>query len=262
MEALIAAAKAAWPELDIPSEDFAAYMKERSSRLDPACVADLYLAAGCVRGIDAAVRAFEKQLLTQVPKWVRRIDASPAFAAEVQQHLRVKLLVAADGAPPRIAQFAGACPLSAWLRLVAVREALMVGRKVAEAPYDPQDLANLAQAALPTETERDLVRLRFQREFQAALEASLGALDAKERNLLRLHYLDKLSIDQLAPMFRAHRSTVARWIGAAHDKLLAGVRDRLQEQLGLTTTEFHSLAGMLVSGLHISMTRALGDTEQ
>lgn len=252
----------AWPELDIDAAEFVRYVAERvpavevGAALDGLCAADLYLACGCARGVTAAVEAFDRQFLSRIGKHVRRIDASPTFAAELTQHLRVKLLVAAAGEVPRIAQYAGACPLGAWLRVVAVREALLFARKVVESPRDPEELARLAVPGT-SEAERELVRLRYQPEFQSALEAALAALDAKERNLLRLHYVDRLSIDRLSPMYGVHRATCARWIAAAHTKLLDAVRARMQAQLGLSTVEFHSLAGMMVSGLHISMTRAL-----
>jgi RNA polymerase sigma-70 factor (ECF subfamily) len=262
---LVSTAQAAWRELTISDEEYVRYLAERSPSVDVAkalenlCAADLLLACACARGSRKAVEAFEARFLSRIPQYVRRIDASPEFANELTQQLRAKLLVAAAGELPRIAQYAGACPLGAWLRVVAVREALMVGRRVVEAPSDPADLAALALAA-GSDADRELVRLRYQPEFQVALETALAGLDAKERNLLRLHYVEGLSIDRLSPMFGVHRATCARWIAAAQGKLLDAIRERLQAQLGLSTVEFHSLAGLMVSGLHISITRMLADS--
>jgi RNA polymerase sigma-70 factor, ECF subfamily len=259
LRALVGAAAAAWPEVRIPESDFLAHLAGRlpardlAGALDNLSPADLYLACGCARGLPPAVAAFDARFLSRVPVHVRRIDAAPAFAAEIQQALRVKLLVG-DG-QPRIAQYSGACPLDAWVRVVAVREALTLLRKGQEVPSDPQDLP----AAPAVSFDRELIRLRYQSEFQAALDEALTGLDARDRNLLRLHYVDRLGIDALGAMFNVHRTTCARWIVAAQEKLLGAVRQRLQAQLGIDSGEFHSLAGLLLSGLHISMTRALAD---
>ncbi len=263
---LTTTALAAWPALGISADEFVAYLAARlpkvdvAAALDKLCPADLYLACGCARGLPAALALFEAHVLADVPRQVHGIDASPAFAAELMQQLRVTLLVApANGKPPRIAQYAGACPLSGWLRVVAVRAALLE-KKRADPLSAPDGLEELVRpAAAAAAADHELVRLRYQPEFQAALEAALAALGAKERNLLRLHYIERLSIDRLSPMFGVHRATCARWIRTVHDQLLASVHARLQEELGLSADELESLAGLMVSGLHISMARALVD---
>jgi RNA polymerase sigma-70 factor (ECF subfamily) len=259
---LIAEARAAWPAIALDQTRFARHLAARIPDGEDARtvvrtlrIADLYLACACADGDAVALALFERDFLARVPAFVRRIDASAPFADEVRQLLRTKLLVGADGAPPKICDYSGLGPLQNWLRVAALRAALDLRRGGPEQVHASQDLAGKPALATGLDPETDLIRARYQGEFQTALEEALTVLPARDRNLLRMHFVDGLSIDKLAPAFRVHRATCARWIQSARERLLDETRRRLVERLRLSAAEFDSLAGAVASGLHLSLPR-------
>jgi RNA polymerase sigma-70 factor (ECF subfamily) len=74
---------------------------------------------------------------------------------------------------------------------------------------------------------------------------------------LRLNVVEGLNIDEIGALFKVHRSTVARWIAAARQQVLAGARQRLRVELGLSAGEFDSLAGVVRSQLDLSVAKIL-----
>ena len=102
------------------------------------------------------------------------------------------------------------------------------------------------------------LRARHAGEFERALRDAFAGLDERERNLLRLHFLDGLGIDGLAPVFGVHRATAARWLAAARTRLHDGVIALLQARLDVDARELESLARVVRSELEISLRSLLG----
>ena len=252
-------AAAVWPQI---SRDAPACAAELKARLDAAEVsaivegehaADLFLAWAAARGDGAAVAAIDRILASELAGWLRRLQPSEAELAEVGQTLRCRLLVATAVAPPRIAEYRGRGPLAAWLRVTALHAALDLRRRAARTPPAAGDPA-LAVAVSP---ELAYVKERCGRDLGEALAAALATLSARERNLLRLHYLDGLSTSEIGVVLRLHRTTVRRQLDDAHARLRAGVRAVLAEQLGVDATEIESLIRVADSQLVISLAGCL-----
>ena len=87
----------------------------------------------------------------------------------------------------------------------------------------------------------------------------MESLEARARNVLRLSYVDRLSIDQIGTMYGTHRATAARWLSQARDDLMEQTRARLADRLKLTQSDLNSLLGALQSNLDISIERLLAD---
>ncbi len=81
--------------------------------------------------------------------------------------------------------------------------------------------------------ELSLIKVHYRSEFKAAFEAALATLSSRERNVLRLHILDGLNIEQIGTLYKAHRATVARWIAASRKKIDEGTRRALADKLKL-----------------------------
>src|SRR5439155_27001611 len=79
--------------------------------------------------------------------------------------------------------------------------------------------------------ETALLRARYASAANEALREAFASLDARERNLLRQHFVDRLSIDDLGPLYGVHRATVARWLERAREALEARTRKLLMERL-------------------------------
>jgi RNA polymerase sigma-70 factor (ECF subfamily) len=245
---LLQLGKTAWPDVTVKPEALAAHLT-RATGDHP----DLYLACGCAAGDPAAHRAFDRVLLA-VADYVARIDSSPSFADEVRQELRERLLSPRpNGAPPRIAEYRGDGPLGAWVRVAAVRAAIDLLRKMNGPNQHPALGSGARVMAQGLDPEQALVRARYGAAYEQALREALATLTPKDRNLLRMHVVDGLSVDRIGLAYNVHRATAARWVVAVRDRLLEEIYRLLKQRLQLAPDEFHSLAAFLQSQLDVSL---------
>jgi RNA polymerase sigma-70 factor, ECF subfamily len=240
-------ARAEFPEVRVPQAAFAAALEARGSA--SARGAELYLCVGCEAGDAAALRAFDALYLSRIGSSVSRINPSPAFADEVRQRLRERLFVATPGSPARISSWSGAAPLEAWLRATAVRMALTLLRERGQ----PRNEPSFEEALQSSDPELSYLRDRYRGQCQEAFQAALASLSPRDRTLLRLRYLDGLSIDALAPLHGVHRATVARWVAASRSRLLEATRRELQARLGGSLTDLDSLLRLVRSDLVVNL---------
>lgn len=260
---LVRQAKEAWPEVGMDAGAFLAHVAERlpskgearevlaSLRAD-----DFFLAFACARGDARGLEAFDAHVLSQVGMWLPREE--PAVVDELRQLVRQRLLLPVDGAPPKLASYAGRGPLGQWVRAVTLR--LLVDRQRASPREMPMEEAPMALAErLGADPELAFIRERHQEDFRVAFRAALGRLDARERNLLRLHHVHGLSMDAVSATYQAPRSTVARWIALARERLLTLTREELTTRLGLTPDELDSLLRIVRSQLEVSLRQLMTD---
>jgi RNA polymerase sigma-70 factor (ECF subfamily) len=242
------AGRAAWPDIALAPETFHAHLAARG--MSPAAdhAADLFLACACLHQVPGALRAFEATYMPRLPAYLSRLGSSREAIDEVAQVLRQQLFV---GASPKIGDYSGKGELGAWLRVVAVRLAIDLDRA---SPPPMQELEpHRSLAAATASPELEALRNRYRDRFSAAFTAALTGLTSEQRTLLRLHYLDGLSMEELGRMFNVNRSTILRRLGACSQLLLDGIRDRLGAELGVSTAELESLAAALRSDLQLSL---------
>ncbi|MBX3155997.1 MAG: transcriptional regulator [Deltaproteobacteria bacterium] len=262
-EAAWRAGRAAWPGVELERASFAAYL----AKLDPRAAArfpeDVYLAAACAAGLPAAVAAFERELLATARSAIRSIDAADSFVDEACQRLRANLLVG-DGDRPRIGDYAGRGPLRAWVGVSAVRTALMMRRSQArarEVPVDPVDGDSDWTRALVTistgNPELELLKRQYAQAFGDALAEAVAALEARLRAVLRMSFVDGLSIDEIGAVYAVHRATAARWIQRACDTVFDDTRRRLADRLALSATELDRVTALVQSQLDVSLSQLL-----
>ncbi|MBI5481701.1 MAG: transcriptional regulator, partial [Deltaproteobacteria bacterium] len=128
-------------------------------------------------------------------------------------------------------------------------------RAKATVPADG-DTAPALRSPAP-DPEVDYLKTRYGEEFRAAFRATLGALSQDERNLLKLHYLDGLNIDEIGVAYRVHRATVARWLAQARERILGETRRRLAERLDAGSKDVDSVLALVRSQLDISIYNVL-----
>ncbi len=249
-----AAIRSTWGEAS-SIDAFVATLAERvgAAELDGLHVVDLYGAERCAQGDAAAIAWFERTCIAPLGPALGRIDPSPVFVDELRQRVREKLLVAADSRGARITEYAGRGPLGAWVRVVAVREALAARRRSGRAACD--ELLDIG--ANITSPELGLVKEQYRAEFQRAFAEALAELSAEQRNLLRHHYLHGLTLDQLANLYEMHRSSVARRIAKTRSGLLSATRRALMARLATSPAEFEELMGLIASRIDLSIERHL-----
>lgn len=259
VQSMVNEATSRWPQLSSHSETLTDALVARleGSPQMPAvpldsirCGAELALAVGCSTNLPAALKILEEEYIRAVPLALGRVDNSPQFAEDVQQLVRERLLV---GSPkndrPRILNYEGRGPLGGFLRVMTIRLAL----NLKAGPDRSQPERDLVALALPP--EETLAKDQYAEPFQDALRRALAALSARERNLLRLRFVDNWSPEAIGRSYGVHRATVARWIAAARDTVRDHMTEELKRSLGFETGEVESLLHLVESRLHLSLSR-------
>jgi RNA polymerase sigma-70 factor (ECF subfamily) len=173
----------------------------------------------------------------------------------VRQEVLEGLFTAPPSGVPKIAGYGGRAPLRTFLRTIAVRTALNLVRRKGDRASTPLDEDREIAAAV--DVEAAYLEDRYKPEFEAAVRAAMGRLTPKQRTLLRLHLLDGLSIDVLGAHYQVSRATAARWLAAAREALADGARAELVRKLGLTPSQYQSLARLIQTRLDVSLTSLL-----
>lgn len=264
LRAALSSARSAYPEVTLDDEAFAAHLAERMAEADEPLVAvqalhagDLLLACACLRGDSLAQEQFDRRFRPVVAEAVGRMVAGESdFVEEVRQALREKLLVGARGGRPKLLDYAGKGPLGSWIRSAAVRTALNLkesGRR--ESPMEDALAAQLPEAA--DDPELRLLKSRCKKELKGAFQAALKELTDQERSVLRLNLVEGRSIDQIAERFRTHRSTAARWLTQAKERVMELTRQELRERLKWSDRDLRSVVALVRSQLELSIHRYL-----
>ncbi len=221
---------------------------------------DLWSAARCQGGDTRALARFDRRCIDTLASVIARIDPSPSFLDEVKQQVRTKLLVAPEpGTAPKIARYAGRGPLAAWVRVVAVREALNLkrGRSGWAGHGGVSSDEMLDVEASVTSPELGLVKAQYRLEFERAFRGAMAELSPEQRNLLRHHYLHGLGVDAIGSIYGLHRSSVARRIKKARATLLATTRRTLALRLATDREDFDRLLALIASRIDLSIERHL-----
>lgn len=255
----IAACRATWPEVAID----AGVVRQRlavldTGALDRSHLGELCLAWACLAGNPAALRAIDALIRAEAQRAVTAVRGPRDLVDEVHQELSQRLLVAPLGNAPRLATYAGQSALGRWLGVAATRTALNLLRK--RKPQASLDGDTEIGAAI-VEPDLAMLRERYRDDVEAAIRAAFQALDAaRDRNLLRLYYLERVPLERLGQMFGVHASTVSRWLAALRESILADTRDRLGERLGLgggDPADLDSLIRAVRSDIELTLSRIL-----
>ena len=217
--------------------------------------AEVTLAIACAQRQPAALETFDHLLVEEVGRVVRPID--PGAVDELTQVVRAHLLVAQPNGRCRLEDFRGDAPLRAWVRAVALRTALNSrrGPQYEHATSRPPDVE--ASAAHP---ELALLRAQHRASFRQAFAAALAALSARERNVLRLHTLDGLTLARIGAVYQKDTSTISRWLEQIRRTLLASTRTELAARLKLDDGELDSMLRAADSEVSVSLDRLLADS--
>ena len=212
------------------------------------------LARRCAAGDEAALRELETEYLSIVPAALAYMRLPKATVEDIAQTVRDKLLVAEPGAEPRIVGYAGRGSLRGLVKVMAVRAAISRIRK------ERREVAEDGYGELPSperDPEMGFLEERYRAAFKESFEAAVLELDAHDRNLLRMHLLGELTLEQLATMYGVHRATVVRNLATVRKRLFTETRRRLQKKLRIGASELDSVMGLIQSRLDASVSRVL-----
>ena len=269
LQAQHAVGAAAWPAVNVTQEDWATVFANRlrgvATDVEAAILAlpaaNLYIACACAHADPDALRQFEHRYFANLRGVVSHIVSCAAELDEVTQILREKLFCPRPQEPPRILEIAGQGDLAAVIRVAAVRIALNLKRS-------EQRSGRVADRAtdhlLGAMDDPEVATLREQQRglFKQAIEEAIAALSIRDRNVLRMHLLDGLSIDDIGRAHQVHRATAARWLEQIRSDLRTGTMRRLRDLLRGSSAELDSLARVLDSRLRVSFSRILDKSTQ
>ena len=98
---------------------------------------------------------------------------------------------------------------------------------------------------------------KYRELFRRAFLEAVEALAPGTRLLLKLHYLDRLSMEEVGKVLGVHRLTVLRRLERARHELSEGTKERLEAELRLAPPEVESLLRLIQSRLDMSLQHAL-----
>jgi RNA polymerase sigma-70 factor, ECF subfamily len=251
------AGRTTWPGLSIDLSAFQGWVHQAGIEIEALRERgdELYLVAGCVAQDPEAHQAFERRYLTPLHQNVGRIALSADQADELRQQLRVTLLL---GTQPKIGTFRGQGPLGAWVQVCAVRLALKLG--AAQDRMASPD-ASLLEGLVSHDADQELLaaKSQYRDAFQSALEECFTSLPDRQKTLLRMHFLEGMSIDEMGQVFHVHRATIARWLVAIRREVLDQLCTKMSMNLRTSSSEFRGMVRLVRSDVRISLHRILGE---
>ena len=271
-EELLLVARASWPAWPgVKPEAFAAYVRAlprsedgAESSYESLRAGDLWLAFHAGQGLAPAIAALEASCFADLGHLLRARRADPGHIDEVIQRLRDRLLVAEPGSTPRILGYQGRGDLRAWVRVVAIRTWLNMKRERADGfgragggGRVEGNIEDVLAAEAGTDLELELLKGKYRELFRRCFAESVQALASGTRLLLKLHYLDKLSMEDVGKVLGVHRLTVLRRLERARAELSEGTKERLEMALSLARSDVDSVLRMIQSHLDVSLERAL-----
>ncbi|QSQ28012.1 transcriptional regulator [Pyxidicoccus parkwayensis] len=220
---------------------------------------DLALALSCAEGLPAAGALLEQEVFSKLRVPLSRIHPSPVFTDEVLQALRANLLMPRAEAPSRLLGYAGAGPLLHWVSISATRLALRMRKALGEESQVEAEV--LAAHPAPGGLELGFVREEARGHVRAAFIRAVASLDDEDRELLRLHFVEHLSLERMGTLFSLHKSTLSRRLSAVQALLEKRTRRALVERLSLPEPEVDSLMRAIHGRLDLSLSGLLAARE-
>jgi RNA polymerase sigma-70 factor, ECF subfamily len=188
-------------------------------------ISELILVRACLEGDPPALQRLVDEHLSRTGVWIHRIDRRPEFIDDVRQEAFHRLV--ADGEQrAQLWGFSGRGALGAFVRVFITRLALRMRRSAAPREWKKEP------TSLGVDPELALLRTRYAREFADAFKATLALLPVDDRNILRMHYIDGLTLEQVAVAYAVSRATAARALARARAHVVSETEARLADRLG------------------------------
>jgi RNA polymerase sigma-70 factor (ECF subfamily) len=266
LASLLAQAATTWPKVTVAADAFVAHLGRHARGapdpvgfLDAVHASDLYLAFAVARHDRPALAYFEEHFMAHVPAYVLRVRVERDVVEEIQQKLRERLILGAEAEgvttgerTPKIGEYSGKGALGGWLRVAAVRTALNQVRAAA-----PAGAATREEPSVAADPELAYIKEHAADLFTDAFQRVLARLDPEERAVLRLHYIEGLTMDQLARLYKTPRSTIARRIAEVRQQILEATEALLSDEKRLSPSAIASVIRQARSRLQVTLTRLL-----
>ncbi|WP_394822961.1 sigma-70 family RNA polymerase sigma factor [Pendulispora albinea] len=217
---------------------------------------DVYFAYACIRRVGGAVEAFYQTFDHVIRRVISHRGTSRDMVDDTVQSVYERLLVGAAGSRPKLADYAGTGPLRSWVASAAATTTLMIHRAVGRRREQPRcDMDEVREVA--AQPDLDYMKRKYKVELEDAIAMAFIHLGHRDRALLRLHLCQRLSIDKIGAMYDVDRSTAARWVKAALERVMEAARQEACRKLQVSESQCRSIAGLVQSELHVSILRLL-----
>ncbi|MBL4632483.1 MAG: hypothetical protein JKY56_01350 [Kofleriaceae bacterium] len=255
-------AEQAWPLLQMSRPHFVACLAQDHDAksilaMDTKLAPAIFLGHACAAGEQEALRAFDAEYIGRIPRMLSHMKLSPSALDEIAQQVRFKLLVGSETDPPKIASYAGRGKLAGMVQVVATRIAISISRK--QKPEVGEEKL-LGIASPETDLGLHYIKQQYRSAFKSCFERAVATLSSRDRNLLRLHLLEKVTLEKLAVIYDVHRATIVRWLAKARQDLFAQTKTLLSSELKLEASDFASLMRLIESNLDLSTSRILSSS--
>ncbi|MDC0672308.1 hypothetical protein [Nannocystis radixulma] len=237
-----------WPGVTVDPETYVAWVAARvpagtepvEQALAHLRLAELFLACACAGGSAPAIAAFDAEFIARDRR----------TSDDEKQLVRQKLFLAQGDTPPRIARYGGRGELGSWVRTVAARVVIDGARPAREQPTD-DDLLDALTVDPGYTPEFAQLKQDARKIVQAALNAAIAALAARERMLLLQYHLDGVGVVELGRLYNVAPSTISRNLARIRAVLLAQVRRSLMSHHKLWGDELERLLEFAQSQLSV-----------
>jgi RNA polymerase sigma-70 factor (ECF subfamily) len=249
--------RVAYPAIELPRATFTAFAEARIETWagNEERSADLYLACACVERVPAAVAEFLSRYGDRIPMYLGRLARNPDLVAEVRQIIVSRCIVGDGAGPPALTTYSATGSLEGWLRATAVREALALNRKAERNTGDVE--AALEERTPWVDREISLFKQIYREPVSRAFATACSEIDAEDRALLRLHYVDGVTTANLATMYGISRATLIRRLATARGSLLERVKTALRRATGVADQDFDSVLRLVKSQIDLRLSMVL-----
>ena len=211
---------------------------QREEFLSTLHLEDLALAQACAAGLETAWEFFVetyRPYLRSAAAAILRASSASAEACELADSLFGELYGLADGKTGErslFRYFHGRSSMKTWLRAVLAQrhiDAVRVARRF-ESLDEPDGDGKVRELAdkvvLPA---GDPHRDRYMSLFQAALGAALGKIELRDRERLRLYYVEERTLAEIGQKLGEHESSVSRNLERIRREMKANVEECLKK---------------------------------
>jgi RNA polymerase sigma factor (sigma-70 family) len=211
---------------------------QREEFLSTLHLEDLALAQACAAGQELAWEFFVetyRPYLRSAAAAILRTSAAAAEARELADSLFAELYGLADGKTgdrSLFRYFHGRSSMKTWLRAVLAQrhiDAVRVARRfesLDEADGDGKVHEPADRVALPI---GDPYRAKYISLFQAALNAALERIELRDRERLRLYYVEEKTLAEIGKKLGEHESSASRNLERIRREMKANVEEFLKK---------------------------------
>jgi RNA polymerase sigma-70 factor, ECF subfamily len=243
----------AFPAVELSRDAFIMFADARTEtwKGNPERAADMFLACACIERIPAAIAEFLSVFGERVPLYLGKLARNPDLVAEVRQILVTRCVIGEAGKLPALTAYSATGSLECWLRATAVREALALNR---ESDRNAGDVEAVLEAQIPwVDHEISMFKQIYREPVSRAFAIACAELDAEDRALLRLHYVDGVTTAKLATMFGISRATLIRRLAATRESLVDRVKAALKVGSGVADHDFDSVLRLVKSQIDLRL---------